>query len=179
MAVEKGVPEQLMSWLSLPAVASALSQLAIATELSLAVFLFLPRTRFFALWWGTMFHLTIELTSKVELFGWLTLTIYALFAVPKTRERVFLYDPARTAGRRLARLLRAIDWLQRFEVREGTDGLSGHAFAIIDRDRSVASGLLGLAQLARATPVLFPLSLPLLAVGRLTARGRDTRIAAC
>jgi Vitamin K-dependent gamma-carboxylase len=178
LAVEKGVPEELMRWLCLPIVASVLSRLAITTELSLALLLFLPRTRFFALWWGTMFHITIELTSKVELFGWLSLTIYALFAVPTTRERVFLYDPGRPAGRRLARLVRVLDWLARFDVRQETRGLFGCAFAVIDRKGRMTTGLLGTAQITRAIPVLFPLSLPLLAAGRLTARGKDTRIGA-
>src|SRR6185369_6945423 len=63
LAVSKGVPPEVMAVLSDPGVASALSKLAIGTELFLAVALFVPRARFFALWWGVMFHLTIEVTS--------------------------------------------------------------------------------------------------------------------
>jgi hypothetical protein len=67
MAIAQGVPPELMQVLSQPAVASVVSKVAIFTELFLAIALFLPKTRLFALWWGVMFHATIEVTSKVEL----------------------------------------------------------------------------------------------------------------
>lgn len=187
MAIQKGVPEELMRWLADPGVASGLSKIAIATELFLAVGLFWPRTRCFALWWGTMFHLTIEVTSKVELFGWLTLTIYALFAEPKTRERILLYDGDQFLGRLVCRLVGGLDWLARFDRRAapvvgpdaaGARPLAGRAFAVIERDGSGATGLPAVARIARAVPLLFPFSLPLLAMGRL-ARREDTRLAAC
>jgi len=172
MAMQKGVPEELMRWLAAPLVASGLSKVAIASELFLAVGLFWPRTRFFALWWGTMFHLTIEVTSKVELFGWLTVAIYALFAVPKTRERILLYDREQFLGRLVCRLVGWLDWLARFDRRAaeltGPDApLAGRAFAVIERDGSGATGLVAVARIARAVPLLFPFSLPLLAMGQL------------
>ncbi len=77
--------------------ASGLAKLAIATELFLSVGLWLWRTRVFALWWGVCFHLTIEATSRVEGFTWLTLAMYALFATPDARARTLAYDPARLA----------------------------------------------------------------------------------
>jgi hypothetical protein len=185
MAMQKGVPEELMHWLADPIVASGLSKMAIASELFLAVGLFWPRTRFFALWWGTMFHLTIEVTSKVELFGWLTLTMYALFAVPKTRERILVYDREQFIGRLVFRVVGWLDWLARFDRRaaEGPDAfgsrrVGSRAFAVIDRDGSSATGLLAVARIARAVPLLFPVSLPLLALGQLAHR-EDTRLAAC
>jgi hypothetical protein len=60
-----------------------------------------------------MFHVTIELTSKVELFGWLTLSTYAPFARPALCERTL---PTMTTGlgrvrqprRSPARLARAV-----------------------------------------------------------------------
>jgi hypothetical protein len=171
MAIDRGVPESLMRWLSDPAVVSPLSKLAIASELFLAVGLFVPRTRFFALWWGTMFHFTIEVTSKVELFGWLTISLYALFAVPTTRERVLCYDPTRAAGRAVQRLVRWLDWLARFERRAEAGACSGRrAFAVIDRDGSIGTGLRGVSLIARATPLLFPFSVPLMMAAYLTTR---------
>lgn len=74
--------EALYSWLSHPAVASLLAKGAIATELFLAVGLWTRRTRVFALVLGISFHLLIELTSKVQVFTWVTLSIYVLFALP-------------------------------------------------------------------------------------------------
>src|SRR5262249_13924565 len=74
-SVSMGVPPWLMEWLAQPEVASAFSKGAIATELFLAVGLFVPRIRGFALYAGFVFHFMIEVTSDVELFGWLCLTL--------------------------------------------------------------------------------------------------------
>ncbi|HMJ51682.1 MAG TPA: HTTM domain-containing protein [Polyangiaceae bacterium] len=166
LAVAKGVPAELMEVLAHPTLASALAKLAIVTELFLAVGLFLPRTRTFALWWGVMFHLTIEVTSQVELFTWLSLAVYALFAVPTLRERQVLYDPGRSWGGFLARVVERLDWLARFDIRADAEAARGHGFVIVERDGTRASGLLGLARVARATPLLFPLFVPLRVLAR-------------
>jgi hypothetical protein len=177
IAVSKGVPAGLVEALASPAVSSVLAKLAISTELGLAVALFLPRTRAFALWWGTMFHLTIELTSQVELFTWLSLTIYALFATPALRERALLYDLANARAVRLARMVRSLDWLLRFDIRADP---AVRGFAVVDRDQSRAAGLLGYARIARATPLLFPFWIPLLAAAKLfSPPPEDARAAAC
>jgi hypothetical protein len=79
----------LVGWLvelaSQPGVAGVLAALAIATELFLAVGLWSRRTRVLALCWGVLFHLSIEATSRVEGFTWLTLAVYALFLTPDMR----------------------------------------------------------------------------------------------
>jgi uncharacterized membrane protein YphA (DoxX/SURF4 family) len=178
MAAAKGVPPELMQALSQPSVASLLSKLAIFTELFLAVGLFFPKTRFFALWWGVMFHITIEITSKVELFGWLSITIYALFAIPEVRGRSFIYDPKSGFAAALARFIVWFDWLARFDIRPRDPGPGGPAFAVVDRDGSSASGVWGIARVARATPVLFPLSLPLFVLAKLFVRRHHAPAAA-
>jgi hypothetical protein len=170
MAISKGVPIELLSFLSEPTVSSALAKLAIFTEIFLAFALFAPKTRFFALWWGVMFHVTIELTSQVELFGWLTLTIYALFARPTLRERIVGYDAERPGAVRLARWVGALDWLARFEIRPEQSLATGHTLVVIDRDGSPATGLWAFARIARATPLLFPISMPLLVTAACLAR---------
>src|SRR5262249_7914944 len=86
-ALDRGVPRAILDFLAQPAVTSGLAKVAIATELFVAVALWGRRTRIFALWWGLMFHLTIEVTSKVEIFTWLTLAIYALFVTPDVNAR--------------------------------------------------------------------------------------------
>lgn len=180
MAVAKGVPIAVMEVLSHPTLAGALAKLAISTELFLAVGLFLPRARWFALWWGVMFHLTIEATSQVELFTWLSLAVYALFAVPALRERALIYDPDRPWGGFVARATKRLDWLARFDVRAEAGAATGHAFVIVERDGNRAGGLLGVARIARATPLLFPLSVPLYVLARaLSSRSEDARAAAC
>ena len=85
-AVAAGVPSSIVDALSHPTVAALLAALAIGTELFLAFGLWAPRTRAFALCWGLWFHLTIEATSRVESFTWLTVAMYALFVTPAVRN---------------------------------------------------------------------------------------------
>ncbi len=172
-ALGAGVPQSVVDAFSTPAATSALAKAAIATELFLVVGLFDKRTRVFALWWGTMFHLTIEATSKVEIFTWLTLTMYALFATPDVRARKLFFDPSRARGRYAARLVRLFDWLARFEVKawKPDDLKQGHSIVIVRRDGSRATGIRALAMCARTLPVLFPLWAPLAFIASFTKGG--------
>ncbi len=178
-AVAHGVPAALVEWLSQPDVASALSKLAIATELFLAVGLWTRRTRVLALWWGAAFHLVIEATSRVEGFTWLTLAIYALFATPDVRARKLFYDSTRLRGRVTARAVSLLDWLARFEVKPwAPDGVKrGHTVVVVRRDGTHATGLGALAMIARCTPLLFPLWAPLAFFASFT-KGGDANVGA-
>ena len=73
------------------------------------------RTRAFALWWGVWFHLTIEATSRVESFTWLTLAMYALFATPDARARKLVYAASRPCERALARGMGLIAYLNKYD----------------------------------------------------------------
>ncbi len=172
MAIDRGVPAPLMDWLCEPGVAGALSKLAIATELLLSVALWLPPTRIFALWWGLWFHLTIEATSRVEGFTWLTLFMYVLFATPELRTRKVLYDASRHRARAVARAIASIDWLARFEVRAWPqdDIRRGHGIVVVREDGSHATGIHALVMVARCTPLLFPVWAPLAAVASLARK---------
>ena len=172
-ALERGVPQSVVNAFSTPAATSALAKLAIATELFLAVGLFLKPTRIFALWWGTMFHLTIELTSKVEVFTWLTLTMYGLFVTPDVGARKLYYDPSRAKGRIYARLVRAFDWLARFDVKAWApdDLKKGHTLVVVRRDGSRATGVRALAMFTRTLPLLFPLWAPIALIASFTKGG--------
>jgi hypothetical protein len=174
-ALERGVPHAVVDAFSTPSATSALAKLAIATELFLAFALFYRNTRVFALWWGTMFHLTIEVTSRVEMFTWLTLTMYALFATPDYRARKLFFDPSRAKGRVLVRLIRTLDWLARFEVKpwEPDRLKTGHVLVVVRRDGSRATGVRAFAMCTRTLPLLFPLWAPLALVASFT-KGGDT-----
>jgi Vitamin K-dependent gamma-carboxylase len=175
-AVGKGVPAGVMEWLASPLASSALAKLAIATELFLAVGLWRKRTRVYALWWGVAFHLTIEVTSHVELFTWLMLTIYALFATPDVHARKLLFDPSRPKGAVYARIVLLLDWLARFDVVPWQpDGLrTGHSLVVVRRDGSRATGIRALAMVARCLPLLFPLWAPIALVASFTKGGETS-----
>jgi hypothetical protein len=172
-AVDAGVPRAVIDRLSEPTSARALATLAIATELLLVVGLWPRRTRAFALWWGVWFHLTIEATSRVESFTWLTLAMYALFATPDARARRIVYDPSSPRTRALARAIERLDWLARFEVQPQSPQ-SGAGLVVVGRDGRRATGLRALAAVARCTPLLFPLWIPL-ELAAATPRGLHTR----
>jgi hypothetical protein len=173
-AIEHGVPRSLVALLSEPSWTSAIAKVAIATELFLAFGLWMRKTRIFALWWGVLFHLTIEVTSEVETFTWLTLSMYALFATPDVGGRRLFFDPSRAKGVILARLVVALDWLARFEVRpwEPDTLKKGHVIVVVRRDGSRATGIRALAMVARCVPLLFPLWAPLALAASFT-RGGD------
>jgi uncharacterized membrane protein YphA (DoxX/SURF4 family) len=175
-AIARGVPHAVVDFMSQPLVTSGLAKVAIATELFLAIGLWQRRTRVFALWWGMMFHLTIEVTSSVEIFTWLTLSIYALFATPDYHARTLFYDGRRARGKITARIVSVLDWLSRFEIKAwGPDALKGgHAIVVVRRDGTRATGVRAIAMLARTIPIFFPLWLPLAIVASFTKRGDMT-----
>jgi hypothetical protein len=173
-AVDSGVPQAVVDAFTQPDVASALAKVAIATELFLAFGLW-GRTRVFALWWGVWFHLTIEATSRVEGFTWLTLGVYFLFSTPDVRARKLFFDSSRWRGKLLARLVFFSDWLARFDVKPWApdDVKRGHTVVVVRRDGSLATGIGALAMVARATPLFFPLWAPLQFLASFT-RGGET-----
>lgn len=161
------LPEALVSAYSSPVFASVAAKSAITLELLLAVGLWLPKARPLALYAGALFHLGIQLTARVELFSYVMAAAYIAFVTPEVRERVVELDPATASGRRLARALPFLDWLARFRVSART----GARLRITGRRGTAQEGPAGLAELARGIPLLFPLWLPLAAVGRWWPRG--------
>jgi hypothetical protein len=159
------VPAWLASIYGSPWFASLTSKGAITLELFLAIGLWLPWTRAFALWLGVLFHLSIELSARVELFSWLMCSAYVAFVTLECRERALEFSRRSRAATALAWLVRRLDLLARFEVRESSEP---EAPALLLRDRSgrAHTGAAALAQVARAFPPLF-LLWPLLAAAAL------------
>jgi hypothetical protein len=172
-ALARGVPPWIVERLTSSAATSALAKLAIATELFLAIGLWPRRTRIYALWWGVMFHLTIEVTSEVQVFTWLMLTTYAFFVTPDVHARKLFFDPSRPKGTTYARLVRFFDWFARFDIVPWQpDGIrTGHSLVIVRRDGSRATGIRAFAMVARCIPVLFPLWGPIALLASFTKGG--------
>jgi len=79
-AIARGVPHAIVDFLRSPLGGSLMAKGAICTELGLAVALWHPRTRRLAAWAGILFHVTIDLTTGVDIFSWLSILILYLFA---------------------------------------------------------------------------------------------------
>lgn len=151
--------------------ASVAAKAAIASELFIALGIWLPRTRRLALWLGVIFHVSIELTAHVELFSWLMVASYLAFVVPEVRERRFEFVPGNARAARLARLVALLDWCARFErIPLAAAVTDGATFYVTNRAGQRASGALGFAQLAEAIPLFFPLWLPMALYAKLRAK---------
>ena len=175
LALERGVPSFFVDFLGRADTASGLAKVAITTELLLSIGLFLRRTRAIALWWGLMFHLTIQVTSQVEIFTWLMLAMYGAFVTADVRARKLYYDPSRTAGQLIGKIVRSCDWFQRFEVKAWApdDLKKSRLLVVVRRDQTTATGVRAIAMVARCIPILFPLWAPLAFIASFT-KGGDT-----
>jgi hypothetical protein len=167
---------QLADWyagfLTSPLTASLASKAAISLELFLAVGLWVPRLRAFALWAGVVFHLMIQASARVELFSWLMGVAYVAFVTPELRERTVRVNAAKPLGRTVAFVVPWLDWLARFRLEAQPTG-EGSAVVAVDRDGREATGLGVLGALGRGLPVVY-LAWPLLAVlGRSRPRLTD------
>jgi hypothetical protein len=172
------VPRWLADVYTSPWYASATAKGAISLELFLALGLWQPRTRRFALWLGVLFHFGIELSARVELFSWLMWTAYLAFVTPECRERLLEVDPRSRVARLATVVLRRLDILARFDVHENADLLTsaGSIVRVTDRSGHAHTGWAAYAQIASAFPPLFA-AWPLLAM-LATFRERRQRSAA-
>ena len=83
------------------------------------------------------------------------LASYLVFARPELYERRLLWS---ASSARLPRVLKTLDWLQRFRHEHAEQP---ELLVVVDRDGRAHRGLSALRELTRATPLLFPLWLPL------------------
>lgn len=159
------------NFLTSPLTASLASKAAISLELFLAVGLWLPRTRAFALWAGVVFHLMIQASARVELFSWLMGVTYVAFVTPELRERTVRVNRALPLGRVVGAVLPWLDWLARFRLEPAAGGEEA-AVVVVERGGQEVRGLGVPGALARGLPAVY-LAWPFLAVLR-PARPRLT-----
>jgi hypothetical protein len=164
------LPGWLGAVLSSALFASFAAKVAISSELFIALGMWFPRSRRLALWVGVLFHFSIEVSAKVELFSWLMVASYLAFVVPELRERRIELNGQSALGRALARALPWLDWCARFQIAHCSNGAQA-SFFVTNREGHTEHGLRGAALLAEAIPVLFPFWVPLALLGWL-ARGR-------
>jgi hypothetical protein len=133
----------------------------VLTELFIAAGLWWRATRYAAVWVAVGFHVAIQLSASVEVFSFLGIAALVIWAVPSTRDRVLMVDPAVPGHRRLVRAVGALDWLARFRVVEGG---RGSPVRLTDRDGTVATGGAAVARVLSRLPVTAWFALPALLV---------------
>jgi len=138
----------------------------ILTELFIAAGLWRRRTRYVAVWVAVAFHAGIQVSASVEIFSVLAVAVLVIWAVPSTRDRVLRFDVADARQRRLARVVRALDWLARFRVEPGA------RLEVVDRDGgSCGGGAAAVFALSRL-PLTAWFALPLTLLYRRSAPSR-------
>ena len=144
------------------------AKFVIATELFIAVGLWSRRTRYTAVWVAVCFHVAIQLSASVEVFSYLAVAALVIWAVPSTRDRTLVVDPARHGA--FVAVVGALDWLARFRVEHGRPG---SPITVVDRDGQAVSGRSAVAMTMSRLPAVAWFALPVVAAGRLTRRRRS------
>ena len=135
-------------WLVAPA--------AIFIELSLGVGLWFARTRLAALWLAIVFHLSIEVSAKVEVFSYGAIAALVIWVTPAARDRVVRLRTDDPAARALAAAVRTLDWFGRFRVEPARPG--DPAVTVVDRDGRILSGRAATRLVLTRLPVTFPVA---------------------
>ncbi|MGH9275023.1 MAG: HTTM domain-containing protein [Acidimicrobiales bacterium] len=143
-------------WLVAPA--------AILIELSLGVGLWFARTRLAALWVAIAFHLSIEVSAKVEVFSYGAIAGLVIWVTPAARDRVVRLRRDDPAARALATAVRWLDWFGRFRVEPA--GRDDPAVTVVDRDGRTLSGRAASRLVLTRLPVTFPVAALMSAEGR-------------
>ncbi|MEZ4248267.1 MAG: HTTM domain-containing protein [Polyangiales bacterium] len=149
-------PEWLVELLSGLAFHAVFAKVAIATEIFVAVGLVFRRTRYAAAFVAFWFHAVIGVALKVEVFSYLAVAVLLVWSTPKVRDRRLEIDEGDPRGRALARRVRRLDWLARFEI-VGGDGPP----RLVERDGSEHVGGAAVARAYLRMPLLFPFVAPL------------------
>ena len=111
---------------------------AILTELFLAGGLWWARTRLAAIGVAIVFHLTIEISSSVEVFSYAAIAALIIWVTPAARDRTVRLRSSSAAARRLAVALRYLDWFGRFRVEPAVG--DDPAITVVDRDGTIRVG---------------------------------------
>ena len=70
------------------------AKVIVGTELFIAFGLWWRSTRYAAVWIAVCFHIAIQVSASVEVFSYLGIAALVIWAVPSTRDRVLVVDPA-------------------------------------------------------------------------------------
>ena len=125
------LPDWAVSLLTDRSFHTGAAKFVVLTELFIAAALWSRRTRYAAVWVAVVFHVSIEASASVQIFSFLAIAVLVVWAVPSTRDRVLRIDPADENQRRLAAVVRALDWLARFHVEPAKPG---SRLEVVDRD---------------------------------------------
>lgn len=171
LALDSGVPAWLIDLLADAGFQSMFSKVAVLTEFVIALGFLHRRTRLFAIWVAIPFHVSIQISARVQVFSWAALAALVIWVTPRTRDRRLIVPH----GHWLGRVVALLDWFGRFDVEQHDveaivlhDRVDGGGNAVA---RHGADALL--TTLSRL-PVTFWIAAPVLASTRLRGRSSST-----
>lgn len=165
-AEQAGVPPEVMDFMSSAGFHEWFGKVAIFTELFICTALWFRKTRYAAIFVALCFHASIEVSAQVQVFSYLGMLGALIWVVPSVRDLKLELRVDRRAGRAIRWLVRWLDWLARFDVRELRG--EGPAVALTDRAGRRVEGSRAARVVLSRLPVLAPPLLPTLFPG--TAR---------
>jgi uncharacterized membrane protein YphA (DoxX/SURF4 family) len=153
------LPDWAVSLLTNRSFHTGAAKLIVLTELFIAIGLWRRGTRYAAVWVAVCFHLSIEGSASVQVFSYLAIAVLVIWAVPSTRDRELRIDQTAAGQRRLAALVRALDWLARFRIENAPPGTR---LELVDRDGTRISGRPAVAFALSRLPLTAWFALPTL-----------------
>jgi vitamin K-dependent gamma-carboxylase len=153
------LPDWVVSLLTDRTFHTGAAKFIVLTELFIAAGLWWRRTRYAAVWVAVVFHVSIEASASVQVFSFLAVAVLVVWAVPSTRDRVLRIDPTADGHRRLAGVVRALDWLARFRVETASPG---SRLEVVDRDGATLRGAPAVAFALSRLPLTAWFALPAL-----------------
>jgi hypothetical protein len=154
VAVDRGVPEWLVDLAAAPGFHAGFAKVVVLTELFIGLGLLVPRIRLAALWVAIPFHLAIQATASVQVFTLAALAALFIWVTPVAPDRTVWIG-----SRRLAAIVRGLDWAARFDVRLGSS--AGWGVVVADRDGTRLEGKAAALALLSRLPATFWFAAPI------------------
>lgn len=158
LAEARGVPGWLLDAIATPGLHAVFWKFIVLSEIYIGLGYWFRRTRTSAIFLALGFHVIIEITSTVSVFSYLGVAATLLWVEPRRRTRTLRVDPADPAAARLARRVRRLDWLQRFDVREVSGATP--SIALTDDAGHRFTGRAAAREAHVRLPLLFPVAYP-------------------
>jgi hypothetical protein len=153
------LPDWIVSVLTDRSFHTGAAKLIVLTELFIAVGLWWRGTRYAAVWVAVAFHVAIEFSASVQVFSYLAVAVLVIWSVPSTRDRVLRIDPTAAGQRRLAAVVRRLDWVARFRVEPAPPRSRPE---VVDRDGATIRGSPAVALMLSRLPLTAWFALPAL-----------------
>jgi uncharacterized membrane protein YphA (DoxX/SURF4 family) len=132
------LPDWALSLLTDRTFHTGAAKFIVLTELFIAAGLWWRGTRYAAVWVAVVLHISIEASASVQVFSFLAIAVLVIWAVPSTRDRVVRIDATALDHRRLAGVVRRLDWLARFRIEAVPPG---SPVEVVDRDGAALRGV--------------------------------------